>query len=75
METTTIQISRDLRKQLEERKIHAGESYEEVIIDMIEDTMELSEETKKDIKEAEEDIKKGRVYRWEDIKKELKINV
>lgn len=27
------------------------------------------------IKEGEEDIKKGRVYDWEDVKKELKIHV
>ena len=34
-----------------------------------------SRKTKRNIKEAEEDIRKGRIHRWEDIKKELKINV
>lgn len=29
----------------------------------------------KSIKEGEEDIRKGRVYDWEDVKKELKIHV
>ena len=29
----------------------------------------------KAIKEGEEDIKKGRVYDWEDIKKELQLDV
>lgn len=29
----------------------------------------------KAIKQGEEDIKKGRVYDWEDVKKELKIDV
>ncbi len=29
----------------------------------------------KAIKEGEEDVKKGRVYDWEDVKKELKIDV
>lgn len=29
----------------------------------------------KAIKEGEEDVKKGRVYDWENVKKELKINV
>ncbi len=32
-------------------------------------------ELMKAIKEGEEDIKKGRVYDWEDVKKELKIHV
>jgi len=27
------------------------------------------------IKEGEEDIKKGKVYDWEEVKKELKLNV
>ena len=75
MENTTIQISHALKEKLEERKLFARESYEEIISDLLEDTLELSEETKRDIKEAEEDIRKGRIHRWEDIKKELKINV
>ncbi len=29
----------------------------------------------KAIKEGEEDIKKGRIYDWEDVKKELSLNV
>lgn len=29
----------------------------------------------KDLKAAEEDIKKGRVYKWEDVKKELRTDV
>jgi len=29
----------------------------------------------KSIKQGEEDIKKGRVYKWEDVKKDLGINV
>lgn len=29
----------------------------------------------KAIRQGEEDIKKGRVYDWEDVKKELKLNV
>jgi predicted transcriptional regulator len=47
------------------------ESYEAVIWDLLEDTMELSKETKKHIKLAEEDIKAGRVYAHEKVKKEL----
>ncbi len=72
---TTIQISNELKEVLMQRKINPRDTFEDIIFDLIEDTMELSEQAKKDIAEAEEDIKAGRVYRWEDVKKELKINV
>lgn len=72
---TTIQISEDLLKKLQVMKMNAKESYEDTIWDIIEDRMELSEETKKNITESEADIKAGRVHKWEDIVKELKINV
>jgi len=72
---TTIQISSDLLNKLQTMKIHAKESYEDLIWDLIEDRMELSEETKRNIAESEEDIKAGRVYPWEQVKKELNINV
>ena len=72
---TTIQISNNLSDNLQKMKMFSRESYEDVIWDLIEDRMELSEETKKNLKEAEADIKSGNVHRWEDIKKELKINV
>jgi len=71
METTTIQISKNLQKKLEERKIVANESYEEVIVDLIEDTMELSEETKRNIEESRKQIKEGKFYTHEQVKKEL----
>lgn len=70
---TTISISQELLSKLKERKMYDKESYEEVIWDALEDSMELSEETKKRIKLAEEDIKAGRVYSLEDVKKELGI--
>ncbi len=70
---TTISVSQELLSKLKERKMYDKESYEEVIWDALEDSMELSEETKKRIKLAEEDIKAGRVYSLEDVKKELGI--
>ena len=72
---TTIQISKDLLEKLRAMKLHTKESYESVIWDLIEDRMELSEQTKKDIAQAEEDIKAGRVHKWDDVKRELDINV
>jgi predicted transcriptional regulator len=70
---TTISVSQALLSKLKERKMYDKESYEEVIWDALEDSMELSEETKKRIKLAEEDIKAGRIYSLENVKKELGI--
>jgi predicted CopG family antitoxin len=72
---TTIQISEELLSRLKKFKFNEKESYEEIIWDMIEDKMELSEEAKRNIAEAEEDIRAGRVHKWADVVKELKINV
>jgi len=72
---TTIQISKELLEQLKTMKIGEKESYEHVIWDLVEDSLELSEDTKKNIKQAEKEIKEGKVHRWEDVKMELKINV
>ena len=68
---TTIQISKNLQKQLQERKFFAKESYEEVIWNMIEDVSEISEETKKEIEIARIQIKDGKIYSLSDVKKEL----
>lgn len=68
---TTIQVSEELKEELKKRKFSDNESYEEVIWDLIEDTMELSEETKRDIEEARAEIKAGRTISFEKIKKEL----
>jgi len=67
---TTIQISEELQSKLSKRKIFDRETYEEIIWDLLEDTMELSEETKKDIAEAREDVRKGRVYTLDQVRKQ-----
>ncbi|HLC73305.1 hypothetical protein J4416_01760 [Candidatus Pacearchaeota archaeon] len=72
---TSIQVSKSLLHKLKQMKLSEKESYENVIWDLIEDRAEISEETKKSIVRAEEDIRKGRIHKWEDVKKELGINV
>jgi hypothetical protein len=72
---TTIQISRNLLETLKKRKLSEKESYENVLWDLLEDTMELSEETKKEISESRIEVKKGKVHKWSSIKKELNLNV
>lgn len=68
---TTIQVSQELLNALKKKKLYEKESYEEVIWDLIEDTMELSEETKRDIAVSLEQIKKGKVRTLEQVKKDL----
>jgi len=70
---TTIQISKNLLGELKKRKINVKESYENIIWDLLEDTMELSEQTKRDIQEAREQIARGESYTLEQVKKELKL--
>ena len=70
---TSIQISEKLQDELMNRKLFDRETYEEVIWDIIEDTTELSEETKREIEEARAEIKKGKFYTLEQVKKELRL--
>lgn len=67
---TTIQISKELLSQLKMMKRHSKESYEEIIWDLVEDRMELSEETKKNIEQARKEFKEGKFKTLEQIKKE-----
>jgi len=68
---TTIQISEELQQVLQNKKMFEKESYEEVIWDLVEDTMELSEETKKNIAQAEKEFKEGKFHTHEEVKKRL----
>ena len=72
--TTTIQISESLQDQLIQRKLFKGESYEDVIWDLVEDSLELSEETKRHIQEYETNsekwFKEGKFKTLGQIKKE-----
>ena len=65
---TTIQISNELKDELNKMKI-GGDTYEEIIWDLIEDRMTLTNETKKGIQEAEQEIKEGKIISIEKIKK------
>lgn len=68
---TTIQISEELLEVLKNRKMHSKESYEDIIWDLIEDTMELSEETKRRIAQSEKEIERGETASLAEIKKKL----
>ncbi len=68
---TTIQVSNELLNVLKRRKMIDNESYEEVIWDMLEDTMELSAETKRHIEQAQKEFKEGKYKTLEEVEKEL----
>ena len=69
---TTIQVSKKLVENLNKRKLNPRESYEDIIWDLLEDTMELSEETKRDIEIAREEYKRGEVVSFEEVKKKMR---
>jgi hypothetical protein len=68
---TTIQISKKLQQELLKRKFFNKETYEEIIWDIIEDSAELNEQTKKEIAEARTQIKEGKYHTLAKVKKEL----
>lgn len=68
---TTIQVSNKLMHALKRRKQYDQESYEETIWNLMEDTMEISNETRREIEQARIDIKTGRFYTHEQVKKKL----
>ncbi|MFH1637290.1 MAG: hypothetical protein ABIB71_02590 [Candidatus Woesearchaeota archaeon] len=70
---TTIQITESLKSTLNNFKLFDRETYEEVIWDLIEDTKELSEQTKKELELARAEIKAGKTKTLSQVKKELGI--
>jgi predicted transcriptional regulator len=71
---TTIQVSCDIKNRLDRMKMFERETYNEVIERMIEDDLELSEQTKKDIEKARKQAKEGKLISHEEVKKRLGIN-
>lgn len=68
---TTIQVSERLLKELKERKFFDKESYEELIWDLLEDSKELNEQTKRELAVSRRQIKEGKVHTLESIEKEF----
>ena len=69
--TTTIQISDTLHNELVKRKMFESETYEEVIWNLVEDTKELNEQTKRDIANARAGIKAGKFYTLAQVKNQI----
>lgn len=70
---TTIQISKELLGKLQKMKMHSKESYEDIIWDLLEDRMEFSDETKRNIAQSEKEIREGKVISLEEVKRKLRM--
>ena len=68
---TTIQVSNKLLEKLKDKKMYGKESYEEVIWDLLEDSMELSQETKEHIRQAEKEVSEGKTIALSEVKRKL----
>tara|TARA_Y100000310_G_C20475060_1_gene711979 strand:- start:340 stop:558 length:219 start_codon:yes stop_codon:yes gene_type:complete len=69
---TTIQVSEDLIETLKTKKMYSKESYEEIIWDLLEDSKELSEETKRRIERSEKQVKRGETVSLSEIKRKMR---
>ncbi|MHA1730197.1 MAG: DUF7557 family protein [Promethearchaeota archaeon] len=68
---TTIQLSIETKKKLDKLKMSKRETYNDIIENLIEDSLELNEETLKDLKKAIEEVKRGNVHSLEKVKSEM----
>lgn len=50
-------------------------SYEDIIWEMLEDSSDLSDEVKQEIEISRSEAKKGETKNWDEIKKDLSLNV
>jgi hypothetical protein len=71
--TTTIQVSEELQQELNRMKLFDRETYEEVIWNVIEDTKELSVQTKKEIVNAKKEFDRGEFTTLSKLKKKYSI--
>jgi predicted CopG family antitoxin len=71
--TTTIQVSEELQQELNRMKLFGRETYEEVIWNVIEDTKELSVQTKKEIINAKKEFDIGEFTTLSKLKKKYDI--
>ncbi len=69
--STTIQVSEEVRNQLQSMKLFDRESFNDLIMRLLEDYMELSEKTEKEIGIALKEIEKGKFVRHDTLKKEF----
>lgn len=70
---TTIQISDKLQEELNKKKLSDRETYEEVIWDLMEDSIEISDQTKIELEQAREEIKNGKFVTISEAKRRFNL--
>lgn len=70
---TTIQVSKELKQELDKFKLRPSETYEDILWDFIDDRSELSEQTKKAIEVAREEFDRADTIGHEELKKKYGI--
>jgi len=75
MEKTTIQISPSILERLRLLKRHERESYEEVLVNLLDEHEEefLSDEEIREIQQALEEVKEGDVFPIAQVAKEFGV--
>lgn len=71
MATTTIQLSRDLKRSLERMKIHPRETFNDVLERVLEDLRELDRQTLAEVEGARAEIRAGKYLTQEQVRKAL----
>jgi predicted CopG family antitoxin len=69
--STTLQVSQEVRHHLAALKMFDNESFNDVILRLLEDYQELSEKSNEEIELALKEMRKGKFVRHEDLKKEF----
>ena len=75
-DSATIKISKKTKSRLEKQKNHPGETYDAVlvrILEYVDQDNDLDPKTIKNIKKSIADIKASRVYTMEQLNKELEL--
>jgi len=68
---TTIQVEESVRDKLNSMKMHSRETYNDVILRLLEDLRELNDETKKEIEKAVKEIESGKYKTHDEVKEEM----
>ena len=70
---TTIQVSKDLKKQLDLMKESESDSYNSVLGRILEDYRDVTEQVKRDIVRARKEFSSGRFKAQEEVEKEFGV--
>ena len=68
---TSIQLKKSTKNKLDGLKLSEKETYNDIIENLIEDSLELSDKAIEDLRVAEKEIREGKIHNLDDIKEEM----